>query len=280
MKLSILTTCYNQRTEIERLINSILTQNIPFEYEILIGDDGSTDGSVEYLKHTAHKYPKIIKVYYNDAPVEKLATIHAKASKASNNRYRLFKEMFKHKSDYFTIIDGDDYYTEEKCLEDAIIFMENNKNLQGICYNFSIFNTENGCQEIIKLNKAAYNRKSNYINKPYYFISTWHHVSSFVFRANNIKSAIDKLGANELIDDGYITFKIFDNSRTKNENQKDINTDIYYNKEKTIFTYVVSDNGIYQGSQQIEKYLLTIGSYSKNIYGHGGGGEINSFEGS
>lgn len=122
MKLSILTTCYDQRYEIEKLIQSILKQNIPFEYEILIGDDGSTDGSVEYLRELEERYPNLIKVYYNKPSKEKLLTIHSKAARASDNRYRLFREMFKHKSEYFTLIDGDDYYTDEKCLEEGVNF--------------------------------------------------------------------------------------------------------------------------------------------------------------
>lgn len=271
MKLSILTTCYNQRYEIERLLDSILKQQLPFEYEILIGDDGSTDNSVEYLKEVESKYPNIIKVYYNNPSKEKFFTIHSKASRASDNRYRLFKEMFKHKSEYFTIIDGDDYYTNEKCLEDAVMFMDNNKNIQGVCYNFDVFYTENSQREIRKLKKATYSRKSNYINKKYYLISTWHHVSSYVFRTDNLEQSIDKLGINKLIDDGIITSKIFDSSNKIDKNRNEQNMEIYYNKEKSIFIYVISDNGIYSGSEQIEKYMLTMGSYAIKLFENGAG---------
>lgn len=210
MKLSILTTCYNQRAEIERLINSILVQNIPFEYEILIGDDGSTDGSVDYLKKVSEKYPKTIKVYYNNAPAEKLVTIHAKASRASNNRYRLLQEMFKHKSDYFTLIDGDDYYTDENCLDHAVNFLDNNKHIDGICYNFNILYVDRNEMVLKKLNRADYNRKTNLINNKYYQLCCWHHVASFIFRAENKADSIRLLGENNLVDDGNITLKIMD----------------------------------------------------------------------
>lgn len=211
MKLSILTTCYNQRTEIERLINSILTQNIPFEYEILIGDDGSTDGSIDYLKQTAQKYPKIIRVYYNnDVSVAKLVTIHAKASKVSNNRYRLLQEMFKHKSDYFTLIDGDDYYTEEKCLEHAVQFLDKNQQVNGICYNFNILYTDRNETVLKTLNKTDYNKKTKLINCKFYQLCCWHHVASFIFRAENKEESMRVLGENNLVDDGNIVFKIMD----------------------------------------------------------------------
>lgn len=266
MKLSILTTCYNQKNEIEKLVQSVLKQNIPFEYEILIGDDGSTDGSVEYLKEIEAKYPNIIKVYYNKPSKEKLLTIHSKAARASENRYRLLKEMFKHKSEYFTLIDGDDYYTDEKCLEEGVKFLDKNKNITGICYNHNIL-MENEHQIILKtLEKNEYNKKHNIINNKYYQLKSWHHVASFIFRSEDKEKLINILGENHLVDDGNITLMMLDYRDKDNKKSK-----IYYNKDKIIFNYIVHNKGMWTQSNEIEKIMLTTGSYSKKIFQHGGG---------
>ena len=269
MKLSILTTCYNQKNEIEKLIQSVFKQNIPFEYEILIGDDGSTDGSVEYLRELEERYPNLIKVYYNTASTKKLLTIHSKAARASENRYRLLKEMFKHKSEYFTLIDGDDYYTDEKCLEEGVKFLDINKDITGICYNHNIL-IENEHQIILKtLEKNEYNKKHNIINNKYYQLKSWHHVASFIFRSEDKEKLINILGKNHLVDDGNITLMMLDYRDKENKKSK-----IYYNKDKIIFNYIVHNKGMWTQSNEIEKIMLTTGSYSKKIFQHGGGLEI------
>lgn len=267
MKLSIITTCYNQRKEIERLINSVLQQNIPFEYEILIGDDGSTDNSVRYLKEMEIEYPNIIKVYYNDSVKETLLTIHSKVSRVSDNRYRLLKEMLKHKSEYFTMIDGDDYYTEEKCLEDAINLLDKRDNIQGICYNHYIYDNVNKNKFEKNLSKIMYNSKNNILNKEYYQLVHWHHVAAFIFRAKDIETAIEELGKYKLVDDGLITLKMMEYS-TKNKGGG-----ILYNKNKCIFTYVVHNTGIWNSKEELnsfEKNLLTIGIFAEKLYKYDG----------
>ena len=50
MKLSILITSYNLEEYISQAIESVVKQNMPFEWELLIGDDGSTDGTVDIIK--------------------------------------------------------------------------------------------------------------------------------------------------------------------------------------------------------------------------------------
>lgn len=52
------------------------------------------------------------------------------------------------------------------------------------------------------------------------------------------------------------------------ENKK---SKIYYNKDKIIFNYIVHNKGIWTQSSEIEKMMLTTGSYSKKIFQHGGG---------
>ena len=45
MKISILVVTYNQEKYIQQCLDSILMQQIDFEYEVIIGDDCSTDNT-------------------------------------------------------------------------------------------------------------------------------------------------------------------------------------------------------------------------------------------
>lgn len=63
--ISILIITYNQESVIERAINSILIQK-EYIYEIIIGDDCSTDNNWEIITGIAQKYPDIIKPIRNE----------------------------------------------------------------------------------------------------------------------------------------------------------------------------------------------------------------------
>ena len=50
MKVSFLVTYYNQQDYVEESMNSILNIKKEFDWEILVGDDGSTDGTLEKIE--------------------------------------------------------------------------------------------------------------------------------------------------------------------------------------------------------------------------------------
>ena len=62
MKLSILLTSYNLVDNIDAAISSIVVQEMPFDWELLVGDDGSTDGTVEHVQEWVKKYPNNIQL--------------------------------------------------------------------------------------------------------------------------------------------------------------------------------------------------------------------------
>ena len=47
MKVSFLVTYYNQREYVKQSMDSILAIDKPCDWEILVGDDGSSDGTIE-----------------------------------------------------------------------------------------------------------------------------------------------------------------------------------------------------------------------------------------
>ena len=60
MKVSFLVTYYNQREYVRQSLDSILAIEKPDEWEILIGDDGSSDGTVEVVRDYINRYPNNI----------------------------------------------------------------------------------------------------------------------------------------------------------------------------------------------------------------------------
>ena len=63
MKISFLVTYYNQKEYVKQSIESILAIEKPCDWEILVGDDGSTDGTIQEVKRYIEEYPDRIKMY-------------------------------------------------------------------------------------------------------------------------------------------------------------------------------------------------------------------------
>ena len=48
--LSILMPVYNERERVERAIAEVLATELPADFELIVVDDGSTDGTLEILR--------------------------------------------------------------------------------------------------------------------------------------------------------------------------------------------------------------------------------------
>jgi len=70
--LSVIVLTYNHEEFIAECIESILSQEVTFEFEIIICDDASTDGTAKLVHEMASKSPKIRPFYHaeNKQPAE------------------------------------------------------------------------------------------------------------------------------------------------------------------------------------------------------------------
>ena len=56
--VSVVMLTYNHRPYIRQALDSVLEQKAPFSFEVLVGDDASTDGTSEIVREYAARYPK------------------------------------------------------------------------------------------------------------------------------------------------------------------------------------------------------------------------------
>ncbi len=103
MILSILVISHNQREQLKRCLDSILTQNIPFEYEILISDDASNDGSYELAQEYAKQYDFI----YSYSCDTNSMNPSNNSSRSGYNRCNAYQYA---KGKYIAHVDGDDFF--------------------------------------------------------------------------------------------------------------------------------------------------------------------------
>ena len=119
-KLSIVCITYNQEKYIKQALDSFIMQKTNFDFEIIISDDYSTDGTVQILKEYEEKYPDIFKVFY-----------HEKNQGAICNYIFALSQA---KSKYVAICEGDDYWTDPNKLQKQVDFLEAHPEYSG-CFH-------------------------------------------------------------------------------------------------------------------------------------------------
>ena len=109
-KLTVVILTYNLEEYVEQAVQSVLMQNVDFEYKIRISDDCSTDHTVEIIKRLRDKYPDKIELL--------LSEINGGCLRNSN---RAFAGIT---SEYISLLDGDDYWIGEDFLQKKIDFLD------------------------------------------------------------------------------------------------------------------------------------------------------------
>jgi glycosyltransferase involved in cell wall biosynthesis len=109
--VSVCITAYNIEKYISECIESILRQKVNFSYEIIIGDDCSTDGTLQICENYQRKHPNIRIIKHEQNVGIMPNTIDTLES--SNAKY-------------IALMDGDDVWIDEYKLQKQIDFLESN----------------------------------------------------------------------------------------------------------------------------------------------------------
>lgn len=110
-KVSVCVVTYNHEKYIRECLESIVTQKSDFDFEVIVGEDCSTDDTRNIVKEYADKYPNIVKpIFYNKnvGPMNNFLEVHKKA------RGELIASM-----------DGDDFWYQGKLDYQVKIFEKN-----------------------------------------------------------------------------------------------------------------------------------------------------------
>lgn len=118
-KVSIAMLTYNHEKYIEKAIESVLMQKVTFKYEIVVGEDCSTDGTKAILLKYKEKYPDLFKLVLHEHNVGSL-----------NNELSMYDEC---KGEYIAYLDGDDYWLMDNKLQMQVDFLDSHKDYS-CCY--------------------------------------------------------------------------------------------------------------------------------------------------
>ncbi|MCX5829841.1 MAG: glycosyltransferase [Deltaproteobacteria bacterium] len=122
MKVSVCIITYNQDKYISQAVKSAVEQCVNFEYEVVIGDDCSTDNTRNILLTFQAQYPDRVKLLLHDRNL---------GLKGKNNFVATLKAC---RGKYVALLEGDDYWTSTLKLQKQFDFLENHPDF-AICFH-------------------------------------------------------------------------------------------------------------------------------------------------
>src|SRR5690606_28701358 len=118
---------------IEACLEGAVSQVLNCDYEIVIGEDLSSDGTLAICKRYAEAYPHLIKLISGPVNVE-----------MTNNGLRTYAACT---GDYLAICEGDDYWTDPHKLQRQVDFLEAHPDYSMVAENGLIMDTRTGTEQ-------------------------------------------------------------------------------------------------------------------------------------
>lgn len=121
--ISIVMITYNHAPYIEQAMESCLSQETSFPFELIVCDDASTDGTAEIIRKWAEKHHNLV---FLEQPVN---------GRGVNN----FMDGLRHvRSKYIAFCEGDDYWISPCKLEKQVRFLEENPDFSVCCHKVEL----------------------------------------------------------------------------------------------------------------------------------------------
>ena len=165
--VSVCVMTYQHKDYIRECLDSILMQQTDFPFEILLGDDASTDGTREMCIEYAERHPDTIRLFLHD----RANNIHINGS--PTGRFNFLYSLYSARGKYIALCEGDDYWTDPEKLKKQLTIFQHNPEI-GICYTlvkkcFPPYKSER--LEKLNINKSFYSL-DEYIEDDTPFINT------------------------------------------------------------------------------------------------------------
>lgn len=238
--ISICIVTYNHIHFIKKCLDSILSQQTKFPFEILLGEDASTDGTRDFCIEYAKKYPDRIRLFLHHR--ENNINLNGTPS----GRFNFIYNLHSSKGKYIALCEGDDYWTDPLKLQKQVDFLEKNDD-----YNICFHNASNLEGDQITTQIYSPNRKQT-ITLTDLFKGDFTKTCCVLFRNNIDISDI----AVEMIQDTTLFMKCLENNKKA----------YYINEDMAV--YRIHAGGIFSLMKIKDKLLQAykIRSYIYNKY--------------
>lgn len=124
VELTVLIITYNHAGFIETAVDSVLMQETDFEYEIIISEDFSTDGTRHIVEQLAEAHPDRIRLCLSDRNLNDNTVMRRGFEAARGN--------------YMALLDGDDFWTAKDKLQKQVGFLVTHPECSSCFHNVDV----------------------------------------------------------------------------------------------------------------------------------------------
>lgn len=117
--VSVTVATYQHVNYIKECLDGILMQEVTFPYEIILGEDGSVDGTQEICKEYAEKYPDKIRLFIRDRKLSQYVGEDGKVT-----RFNGIWNRMSARGKYIAWCEGDDYWIDPLKLQKQVNYLE------------------------------------------------------------------------------------------------------------------------------------------------------------
>lgn len=237
-KLSIRFMTYNHEAYIKAAMDGIYMQKTSFCFEVVVGDDFSSDKTLEII----NSYPNTDKININVLNRKKQDNYHL--NRIKYGRLYNFTDILDNcKGEYVAFLDGDDYWTDPNKLQRQVDFLDNNSD-----YSIAAHHTENkfddkvaaktdvltgkDCPEVFHLKDALYGTPVH--------ISSWV-VRNYFLTDKNINKLLVQFPA---ADDPLLLYFLLKGKG--------------YNFKETMGVYRITNNSVWNPRPDWEKHVTML----------------------
>ena len=128
IKVSVLVMTYNHAKFISKAMDSALMQQTDFNYEIIISEDCSTDGTKEIVLEYKQRFPGRIRLLLSEQNI--------------HNNGVVTRGIYAAKGDYISLLDGDDYWTSPYKLQKQADYLDAHYECSICFHNAQILNED------------------------------------------------------------------------------------------------------------------------------------------
>lgn len=124
IKVSVLCTAYQHEPYLRRTLESFVTQQTDFAFEVLVNDDASTDGSAAIIREYAELFPGIVRPFLQEKNL---------FSRGVNIYDAVFYPAAR--GEYLALCEGDDCWTDPQKLQRQVDFLDGHPDYSACVHN-------------------------------------------------------------------------------------------------------------------------------------------------
>ena len=171
--LSVIFITYNHEKYVEKALRSVLEQETDFEFEVIVGEDCSTDSTREIITRVAAEYPY------------RQVICNFREKNTGRPTLNVYETTMACRGEFLAYLEGDDYWSDPKKLQKQVNFLREHPEYMGVTHTFRMID-ENGAPhtdpEILKIG-SLYDWSGDFTFDDYEHSGKWPgHYASLVSR--------------------------------------------------------------------------------------------------